>query len=120
MTTRPATIFIRRLELMMSIGIYPEEKTAPQRVILDVEAICALPAALQDDIAQTVSYEDFIETARRIAASRHFQLVESFCEELAAALLTDKRLSSLTIAAEKPDIFKGNPKAVGVRMTRPA
>lgn len=102
----------------MSIGIYPAEKTAPQRVLLDIEADCTLPASLDDDISQTVSYENFVSTARKLAGVRHYELVETFCEELAAALLSDTRILSLTLTAEKPDIFKGNPKSVGATITR--
>lgn len=102
----------------MSIGIYDEEKTAPQRVTLDIEGEYALPSSMEDDIARTVSYKLFIEQARSIAQARHYELVETFCEALAAALLADGRLASVTVTAEKPDIFKGNPQAVGVRITR--
>lgn len=120
MSHRSSMIFVHGLELSMRIGIYPEEKLAPQRVLLDIEGECLLPEKLEEDIAKTVSYETFIDTSRKIANERHFALIETFCEDLSAALLMDGRLTSVTIRARKPDVFKGNPESVGVKITRTA
>lgn len=111
------TVFIRDLEIVMSVGIYPEEKLTQQRVILSIEGTCAIDVR-SDDIEQTVSYEDFVRIARDIAVIKHYNLLEVFCEDLASSLLKDKRLLSVNIRCKKPDIFKGNPKSAGIEITR--
>lgn len=109
---------MRDLEIVMSVGIYPEEKKARQRVILSIEGVCALDKDLSDTIEQTVSYEDFVRISQEIAAKKHYNLLEVFCEDLASILLKDERLLSIKIHCEKPDIFKGNPTSVGIEIIR--
>lgn len=101
----------------MRIGIYPHEKVAPQRVILDIEAECALPEIMAEDINQTVSYETFVTMAREIAERRHYDLIEIFCHDVMEALWEDARILRLMLQVEKPDVFKGNPESAGVRLS---
>lgn len=112
------TIFVRQLEIVMSVGIYAEEKQATQRVILDIEAECDVPDVQDDAIGTTVSYEDFVNEARTLAGEKHYSLLETYVQELADRLLNDARINTIHITCEKPDFFKGNPKSVGVRISR--
>lgn len=102
----------------MSVGVYAAEKTARQRVWIDIEAICALPDPIRDEIQQTVSYENFVEVALEMAFRKHYHLLESFAAELADRLMGDTRVQTVTITCRKPDIFNGNPESVGVRLNR--
>lgn len=114
------TIFAEGLEVMMLIGIYPDEKAARQRVVVGIAAECLLEddCISRDDIVGTVSYEGFIAAVRDKAESGHYNLVERFCEEVASTILTDARVQSVRVRCTKPDIFKGNPECVGVEITR--
>lgn len=113
------TIFVKDFEILMSIGVYPEERSAKQRVLLNIEAQCQSGDIQSDDVSETVSYEDFVKTAQALAQERHYNLLELYAESLAEALLADTRIQFIKIRAEKPDIFKGNPRSVGVEIIRP-
>ncbi len=111
-------IFIKELELQASIGIYEREKQAPQRIMvsvfMDVEND---RAAESDTIEDTVSYEEVIDTIKKIAAARHYNLVESLAEEIATACLADKRVLNIELEITKPDIFK-DAAGVGIKIVR--
>ena len=110
-------IFIKELELQMSIGIYDAEKAAPQRVIVSAYLDIETSGAQSDEIADTVSYETVANTIKDLATTRHFNLVESFAEEIASECLKDKRVMSIELEIEKPDIFN-DAKSVGIKIIR--
>ena len=98
-------IFIKDLEIEMSIGIYEEEKIAPQRVIISISLDINTPAEQSDNIDDTVSYKTVIDDIKTLATARHYNLVESFAEEIATSCLKDKRVKQVEVEVTKPDIF---------------
>ena len=112
------TIFVKDLELEMPIGILDEEKNKKQRVIVSVELDVVPPADWRaDDIANVVSYADIVESIQVIAASGHFNLVETFAETIIEKCFENDAVLSATIGIEKPDIIK-NAGSVGAIISR--
>lgn len=111
------TILLEALEVTMGLGIHPEERAAPQRVIVSVEMTCAYPAPPEDRIDAVVDY-DFLRTGiAELAGSRHFELQESFCEEVARLALGDARVTRVRVRSTKRDIY---PDAqIGCEILRP-
>lgn len=109
-------ILINDLDLQMSIGIHVQEKAAPQRVLVSVEADISPPPS-NDDIDTTLDYEALVNAITALATSRHFNLAETFAEDIAAFCLQDPRVTSACVRVEKPDIIE-NTKSVGVEITR--
>jgi len=106
------TVFIRDLEVMSRIGIYASERKKPQRVIVNIAMMVKEGGrAHNDDIAGVVSYEDTLRAAEAIAAGGQINLVETLAERIAEACLKDRRVVSVRVRVEKPDIF---PQAAGV------
>ena len=100
-------LIVRDLELIMSIGIYDHEKTAPQRVIINIEAdIMRLPHQ-DDDIETTISYEKLIDIVTTLSQHRHYNLVEAFAEDINNQCLSIKNVNSIKLRIEKPDIIDG-------------
>lgn len=107
-------VFVRDFVLEMSIGAYRHEQGRPQRVRFDVSA--EVPAAAKcDDIGDVFSYDVILDTIRRLAESRHVNLVETLAEEIAARLLEHGAVSAVTVRVEKLDVAAA---AVGVEITR--
>lgn len=107
-------IFVRDFTLPARIGIYPEEKAAPQRLCVSVEMqLCSAQPVREDDVAQTVSYEGIVGEIRRLAQIHH-NLVESFAENLAAFALSDARVEGVRVRIEKPDIFPEGVAGVSI------
>ena len=99
-------IFVRDLVLSCNIGVYRHERDAPQRVRLNIElAIADDTAGATDRLADTVSYERIVERARAIVDARHYNLVETLAEALAAMCLEDSRVGVARIRVEKLDVF---------------
>ncbi len=111
------TILLEGLELRMGLGIHPEERAAPQRVMLNVALHCRYPARPEDRIDAVIDY-DFLRAAiHALAGSRHFELQETLCEEVAALALADPRVARVTVRSMKLDIY---PDArIGCEITRP-
>jgi 7,8-dihydroneopterin aldolase/epimerase/oxygenase len=111
-------VFVKDLELEALLGIYPEEKTKPQRIIVNIDlSVNEGEDPVSDDIKNVVSYEIVVKKVERIVAKGHVNLVETLAELIAAACLTDKRVMAARVRIEKPDVIK-NARSVGVEIER--
>lgn len=110
-------LLVRDLVLSASIGIYPQERRAQQRVRinLDISVDDRLPVA--DRIDSVVSYEPMVLAAREIVAAGHIELLETLAERLAARCLVDPRVRLARVRVEKLDAFP-DAAAVGVEIER--
>jgi 7,8-dihydroneopterin aldolase/epimerase/oxygenase len=107
-------IFIRDLVLSCSIGVYDWEKLAPQRVRINVDVTAREPgAALADDVAKVVSYDDVVKGIKSIAAEGHINLAE----RVADLCLSDPRVVVVRVRVEKPDVIV-EAGGVGVEIER--
>jgi 7,8-dihydroneopterin aldolase/epimerase/oxygenase len=110
------TILLEALEVRIGLGIHPDERAAPQRVTLDVAMTCAYSAAPEDRIEAVVDYDFLRERIHALAASRHIELQETLCEEVAALALADPRVVRVRVRSMKLDIY---PDArIGCEVTR--
>jgi dihydroneopterin aldolase len=99
------TILLEGLEVTMGLGIHDHERAAPQRVVLSVTMACRYAAAPQDRIEDVVDYDFLRERILALAASRHFELQEVLCDQVAALALADPRVYQVKICSTKPDIY---------------
>jgi dihydroneopterin aldolase len=120
-------MFIRDLVLTASIGVYPHEHAAPQRIRINLDLSIADDGAAktsraavgQDDLSRVVDYEALINRVRAMVAAGHVQLVETLAERLAEACLTDERILIARVRVEKLDIF-ADATSAGVEVERRA
>jgi dihydroneopterin aldolase len=118
-------VFLRDLVLTASIGIYPHEHAAPQRVRINVDLAVEDDGARalsragvgRDELSRVVDYERVADTVRSIVASGHIKLVETLAERIAEACLGDKRVHLARIRIEKLDIF-ADATSAGVEIER--
>jgi 7,8-dihydroneopterin aldolase/epimerase/oxygenase len=98
-------LILEGLSLTMGLGIHAHEQ-APQRVVVDVRIDCIYSAAPSGDrIDEALDYDAIHRGIGDLAASRHFNLQETLCEEIAALCLADPRVERVTVRSCKPDIF---------------
>ncbi|CAN5308399.1 dihydroneopterin aldolase [soil metagenome] len=118
MTQRLRRVFVRDLEIQALLGIYEQEKVTPQRVIVNIDlAVREGQGPVNDDIKNVVSYEIVVRKVEELVAGGHIGLAETFAERIAAACLTDRRVVSVKVRVEKPDVF-ANARSVGVEIER--
>jgi 7,8-dihydroneopterin aldolase/epimerase/oxygenase len=110
-------LFLRNYEVWVNIGVHDFEKTAEQRVIINVDLYVplALSTPQQDELDEVVDY-DFIRStiAKRISRG-HIQLQETLCDEMAITLLAHPKVQAVRVSTEKPDVYP-DCDAVGVEI----
>ena len=99
------TILLEDLIVTMGLGIHATERAEPQRVVLSVEMTCRYEAAPEDRIGAVVDYDFLRESIIALAASRHFELQEVLCDQVAALALADPRVAQVRVRSMKPDIY---------------
>ncbi len=112
-------LFLRRHEVQVRIGVHAFEKTAPQRLWIDVSLYVpyAQSTPARDRIDEVVDY-DFVRAviAERIAQG-HVELQETLCDELAERLLQHPGVQAVRLSTAKPDVYP-DCEAVGVEVFR--
>lgn len=101
-------------------GADPGERDAPQPFDVTVVIECDLgPAALSDDLKDTVDYAALRQTVTSIVESTSFRLIERLAGEIAHAVLEDARIAHAEIAIAKPGILQGATPSVMLRRPNP-
>lgn len=99
------TILLDGLEVVMGLGIHSHERAQRQRVTLSVAMECIYPQAPEDRIEAVVDYDFLRADIRKLSESRHFELQETLCEQVAALALRDPRVASVRVKSMKLDIY---------------
>ncbi len=112
-------VFLRDMVLPASIGVYPHEHKAMQRVRINVDLGVedTQEAIGRDELPRVVDYEKIANAVRAIVASGHVRLAETLAERIAEACLSDKRVRLARIRVEKLDIF-ADAASAGVEIER--
>ncbi|HXZ83032.1 MAG TPA: dihydroneopterin aldolase [Acidimicrobiales bacterium] len=113
-------IEIRGLRVLGRHGALPEEQQRPQP--FEIELLIETPlgvAAASDELGRAVDYGTVVDVVRDLVGSAHFQLLETLADAVAAAVLVDRRIESVTVTVRKlrPPI-PADVETVGVRVTR--
>jgi dihydroneopterin aldolase len=117
----PDLILIEQLELSATLGVPDAERTAPQRLTanLRLEPLRDF-RALADAIENTVDYAEVTTAIERLVAERPRKLLETFAEEIAAALLEQFALAAVEIELRKYILPQTAFVAVQIRRERRA
>lgn len=113
-------IELRGLRVMATHGCLPEEKERAQPFELDLDVFTDLgPAAAADTVGATVDYGVLVHDVVAVVAGEHFSLLETLAERVAQVVLSDDRVTSVTVAVRKlrPPVAADLATA-GVRITR--
>lgn len=112
------TVFLRNLDLSAVIGVLPEERIAPRRLVVNVEAVCAAPDdPAADDIRAVVDYRLIRQAAVDAAAGTAFQLVETLAARIADAIVAVHGVLETTVTLDKPGALD-NCESVAVQIVR--
>lgn len=111
------TIFVRDFVVDCNVGVYAEEQGVTQKVRFTVDARLAKAVhSTADEMVEVPSYADIIDTIVNLARGGHINLVETFAERIAAAVLADSRILAVRVVLEK--LERGPMR--GVEIIRPA
>ena len=116
----PDRIELRGLRVLGTHGLLDEERQRPQPFEVDLDVVADLSAAGDtDELAQTVDYGRLAEQVARVVGEERCDLLERLATRIAEVVLTDARVTSVTVAVRKlrPPVPVDLASA-GVRITR--
>ena len=118
----PRRVLVSGLELMASVGIFEVEKRYEQRIVVSVDLdVSDDYDGVSDRLEHVYDYAKVVAAVRSLVESRHYQLIETLAERIAAACLADRRVEKARILVEKPDIMPGcRSVGIAIERTRPA
>ena len=100
-------LFLRNYEIRINIGVHAFEKTAEQRVVLNVDLYIPLAESTPraDALEEVVDY-DFIRSTIATRVGRgHIHLQETLCDDVLALMLAHPRVRAARVSSEKPDVY---------------
>lgn len=108
-------IFIRGLQLAVSIGIHDFERTAPQTIVFDIDVYVSKQNAhaAQDDIDAVVDYDFIRDIAIDTSQHQHFELQETLGDAIAQQILQHPQVAAVQLSTRKPDVYP-DCDAVGI------
>lgn len=111
-------IFLRGFQLDASIGIHEFERSARQRLLVNVDLWVDPPAAAAgDSIGAVVDYDFVRDGILALTRHRHFNLQETLIDEIVALCLAQPGVLAVGVSTEKPDVYPDS-RAVGVEIFR--
>lgn len=101
-------IYIRDLSLRTIIGIFPEERTKRQDVIVNVimEVASHAPAAASDDIEDTTDYKSITKKIIQHVEESSYNLIETLAERCAEICLESQDVQTVTVTIDKPGALR--------------
>lgn len=112
------TVFVRDLVVAARVGIHAHEKEIAQRIRLNIELYCELPAAGgRAHINEVVCYEDLVTRVRALVKRAHVGLMETLAERLIQVCFADSRVRGMWVRIEKLDVFD-DAESVGIEIER--
>lgn len=112
------TIYIRDLSLRCIIGIYPEERTHKQDVLINVRLQGDLSAAPKSDaIEDTINYKSIKKAIVQLVEASEFNLIETMASRILDVCFDDPKVDAATVTVDKPGALRF-ARSVGVEMSR--
>ena len=102
------------------IGIYPEERTTPQNIFVDLKVEVDVTSCMEtENIANTVCYATLGQVCTEVATKGNFLLLENYSSELMEELLMRFPINWVWIKVKKPVRFMaGSFATVELKMER--
>ena len=100
-------LFLRDYEIRINIGVHAFEKTAEQRVVMNVDLYIPLSASTPraDRLEEVVDYDFIRSTIAGRVGRGHIHLQETLCDDVLALMLAHPRVRAARVSTEKPDVY---------------
>jgi dihydroneopterin aldolase len=100
-------LFLRNYEIRINIGVHPFEKTAEQRVVVNVDLYIplALSTPRADSLEEVVDYDFIRSTIAERVGRGHIHLQETLCDDVLALMLAHPRVRAARVSTQKPDVY---------------
>jgi D-erythro-7,8-dihydroneopterin triphosphate epimerase len=100
-------IYIRDLLVRCIVGIYPEERSEKQDVIINLVLHTDLSkAGKTDNIEDTVNYKTIKKKVLKMVQLSEYFLIEKLAEEIAQIALSDESVARVDVSIDKPGALR--------------
>ena len=111
-------VIISDLHVRAVIGIFPDERSRKQDLILQLELDTDVRrAARRDQIEDALDYKQITKRILKFVSNSEFQLLETLAEGVATLVLAEFDTPRLTLRVEKPGALR-HARTVGIQITR--
>ncbi|MGI9478243.1 MAG: dihydroneopterin aldolase [Hyphomicrobiaceae bacterium] len=115
---RARAVFIERLELMGSIGVYEHEHRDRQPVVISLYLdVTDTYDGASDKLIDVYDYDIAIQAIRDTVEAGHYNLIETLAETIANLVLSDNRVAHVRVRIEKPAVLTAC-QAIGIEIER--
>jgi dihydroneopterin aldolase len=93
------------MQFYSNSGMYPFERETGQP--LEIDVTCSLDlrkAGKKDSYAETADYVKIYERVKQVVLERKYRVLEAICEQIASALLEDRRIRKVSVNCRKPKV----------------
>lgn len=130
-------VIIEDLRIPACIGVYPHEKLRQQVVVMTIEMGLPSQACFRSDrVDDTIDYAAVADAVRRLAVSRHFNLIERLAEQVSNVIfdgfgatwvkvrigkigvIPDAKCAAVAITRLNARVFAGMPSSGSVAEVR--
>lgn len=112
-------VFVHDLEIIASVGVLEREKRYEQRIIISADLFVRDDYdGSSDRVSDIVDYSKVVDGIVRLVQREHVNLIETLAERIAEHCLADRRVESVRIRIEKPDVLE-HCRSVGIEIERP-
>ena len=113
-------IIIHNLETWYCVGVPDEERSQPQRILLDLEMEYDTTAAAEsDDLHDTVDYHAIAERLLNFGEDRTWRLIEKLASDIAQFILHEYGVAAVTVEVKKMVLTATEHVAVRIRRMAP-
>lgn len=109
-------IRIKSLEIPAIIGIYEEERTQPQPVVINAEITYKEGQNFSHDtLENAIDYEALTEDITQLVTESRFQLLENLAQAILDLMMDDSRIAQAQVEIDKPKALQAlNVQSVSV------
>jgi dihydroneopterin aldolase len=107
-------LFLRDLDLTVSIGAHDFEHEAPQRLLINID-LALDHAPVLDALGDVTDYDFIRREIDRITGEGHIILQETLCRRILGACRDQPRVAAVRVTTAKTDVYP-DAAAVGCRM----
>lgn len=112
-------VILKNIRLRGIIGVYEQERSLPQDVVISITLFTdARQAGKSDQLTDCVDYDVLSKKIRRLVESSARYTIEALAEDVAEVCLANDKVRKVIVYVEKPGAVKFADSA-GIEIERP-
>lgn len=116
-----SVIRVRRMRFWGRHGVPADERSSPQEIDVDVEAVTDVSkSAASDRIDDAVDYDALYKICERVVTHESFALLEALAQACLREIMADRRIERATVRVRKPGLLSGATPEVELTQVRDA